>query len=178
MNEENIVSLALQFYDKQKHKHAVYYNEEHRVSFVSSTSDIQLPMFNIKRGDKTVLSGQYNIIGFYFKEERKWVWGWGVNYTKKNDTYMSRNILLYGLDMQLNFKDMDDNATYNRFVLDLMVKTDLTSKEIAIEHPAQLEQYLALGLYLTKSDMVYKEESSDKFGKNVVTYFVFKYTDL
>lgn len=178
MNEENIVSLALQYYDKQKNKHAAYYSDQHRVSFSSSDSDIQLPVFEIKKGDSTVLRGQYNIIGFYFKEERKWVWGWGANYTKKSDTYLSRNILLYGLDMQLNFSDMDENATFNRFVLDLMVKNDLTSKELAVDHPVQLEQCLALGLYLTKSDMVYKQDSSDKFGKNVTTYFVFKYTDL
>jgi hypothetical protein len=181
MNEENIVSLSLQYYDKQKARHALFYTNDHKVSYISSKSDLDFPRFEISSRDKVVLKGFYNIMGCYFKDEKKWVWGWGINYTQKNDSYLSRKILLYGLDLVIDTSAvLKDNSRdpYNRLMLDLMVKNDLTSKEIPIDHPTQLEQYLALGLYLTKGDMVYREDGSEKFGKNVVVYLVFKHTDL
>lgn len=180
MNEENIVSLSMQYYDKQKAKHAAYYSESHDLTFTASTSDVDLPRFRLTAKGVPTLQGVYNIMGVYFKDEKKWVWGWGINYTQKNDSYLSRNILIYGLDIVIDTSILRGNPekhVYNRLMLDIMVKSDLTSKELAIEHPTQLEQYLALGLYLTKGDLLYKQDTSDKFGKNVVTYLVLKHTD-
>lgn len=174
MNKENIVSLALSYYDKQKRKHQEYYKSDHRVELGKDGNDINLPTFTLYHNDKIMKQGVYNIIGFYFKDIQQWSWAWIANYSKKNETYLSRKLLNYALD--IDFENCGKGSL--QAALQILVRNDLMNPYIAIHHPVQLEQYLALGQYLTNTDMVYKFDNHPQYGNNVTVYAVLKYTDL
>lgn len=175
MNEENMVSLSLKYYDKQREKHRQYYSDEYRLVLNHDGTDVDFPTFDFfDKGNKSVLHGVYNILGFYFKEERMWCWGWGLSSPVKSSVYLSRKILNYGLDSIVDF----GKENRNKFFLNISTRTDLLSSRIDIEHPIQLEQYLAIGQYVTKCDMVYKLDDYPEYGSNVSAYLILKYTDL
>ena len=99
MNEENIVSLSLAYYDKQKRKHHDYYKQNCRIELNDDGNDSSLPTYTIFQDDKPVNKGVYNTLGVYFKEEKQWSWGWVCNTKTKIETYLSRKVLNYALDM-------------------------------------------------------------------------------
>jgi hypothetical protein len=37
----------------------------------------------------------------FIEESKAWIWAWAMITNKLNDTYGSRNILLYGLDLDV-----------------------------------------------------------------------------
>lgn len=172
MNEENIVSLSLNYYDQQKRKHAEWYKNDCHIELKDDGNDINLSSYTIFKNNTPVNTGIYNILGVYFKEEKQWTWGWMVNHKRKIDTYLSRQILNYGLDISF-----DKSVKSNRDMLNMLVRNDLLNPYISIEHPVQLEHLLALGQYLTNSDMIYRIEEHPSFGKNVVVYVILKYSD-
>jgi hypothetical protein len=173
MNEENIVSLSLAYYDTKKRDHQQYYSADHRLELHEDGNDTSLPTYELIRSNKVVNAGVYNILGVYFKEEKQWTWGWMVNERTKIATYLCRQILNYALDIVF-----EESVKSNPQTFKLMIKNDLMNPFITIEHPVQLEQYLAMGQYLTNSDMVYKVDNHPMFGSNVTVYTILKYSDL
>lgn len=171
MNEENIVSLSLNYYDRQQRKHAEYYKDDCRVELHNNGNDVNLPTYTMFKDSAEIHSGIYNILGLYFKEEKQWTWGWAINNKTKVETYLSRKILNYALDITILDKS-------NAEMLKVVIKSDLLNASNVIEHPVQLEQYLAIGQYVTNADMVYKIDNHPEFGNNVVVYALLKYTDL
>lgn len=174
MNKENIVSLALSYYDKQKRKHQEYYKNEYHVELNEDGSDLELPTFHLYHNNKLIKKGEYNIIGLYFKDIKQWSWAWMVNYRRKNETYLSRKLFNYALD--LNFDNLEQSQREK--ALQIIIRNELMNPYITIDHPVQLEQYIALGLYLTHTDMVYKFDNHPQYGENVTVYAVLKYKDL
>lgn len=148
------------------------YKSGHHLELHKDGNDITLPTYSLFKNNEIVNSGTYNILGIYFKNERQWTWGWAIHNKTKVETYLCRMILNYALDM--TFVSSKTTAE----ILRVIIRSDMLSSIISIEHPVQLEQYLAIGQYITKSDMVYKIDNHPDYGSNVTVYALLKYTDL
>lgn len=176
----NVVSVALSNYDRQKKKHKALYKPDVTIHFdKSSTSELDLPKCTFKTDNKVIARGTYNIIGYYFKEEQNWVWGWNTLYTEKhgvsfrNRTMLSRQIVNYALNIvyqDTSELDKEEQQRIKAFFFQL--QKDLLSNYKKLHHPVQLEKYLAISQYITHSDMVYRY--NDPKMPSVVFYLLIK----
>jgi hypothetical protein len=176
----NVVSVALSNYDRQKKKYKALYKPDVTIHFdTSSTSELDLPKCTFKTGDKVVAHGTYNIIGYYFKEEQHWVWGWNTLYTEKhgvsfrNRALLSRQIVNYALNIVYqDTSDLEKQEQRRIKAFFFQLHQDLLSNTKRIQHPVQLEKYLAISQYITHSDMVYR--FNDPSIPSVVFYLLIK----
>lgn len=175
----NIISLSLSYYDKQKKKYKKFYSNDLTFNFIEVKNELSLPKFELKRNDDLIIEGSFNIIGFYFPNEKIWKWSWNVPYTfdhgvpTKNRYYIMKKLINYALDLEFPQNKSREEIT---FVSDL--KHYLLSSQINISHPIELEKILALSLYITHSDMIYRISPGDKnyIYENAIVYYIF--TDL
>jgi len=155
MQQDNLIYSSFIEYDKKKIKYKKYYNKNNKLILNYSNND--LPFFELKKDDKILMKGDYNFIGVFSKINNKFQWGWDILYlnTKKNvfmknNTYYIRKIINYIFDLNINAKNIEELIFYYD------IKNMFLHNIIIIENPIQLEQLLAITLYITKSDLIYK----------------------
>jgi hypothetical protein len=173
----NIVSNAIKYYDKQREIYKKFYTSDYTFKFKSSSkSEIKIPEFEFIYNKKIIATGKCNIIGVYFHDDKIWSWGWNISWndygikgSTKNETYMARKLLNYGLDMGINEKiTTNDKIAINE------MRSELLSNKIFITHPIQFEKILAISLYLTNGLFIYK---SDEKYTNATRYFIISEID-
>jgi len=160
----NIIATALTNYDNSRIKYNEYYTGKYEI--VIHEDKIEKRRFEIKLNDNIIKIGYCNILGIYFPENNTFVWGWSLPFrteknSNKNETYLSRKILNYALDMQFSSRDP----------LLYELRIELLTNKIKIEHPYQLEKLLAFALYITKTEMIYKSKNEYS---NVDVWYLFE----
>jgi len=92
-----------------------------------------------------VCKSHINILGIYNNLTGTWSWGWSMQ-IKKSFNYLCRKILLYCLD--------DEDGRANS---EIVLKSELIHSKSNLRYPKRdIERYIAMALYLTKSKYVYK----------------------
>ena len=175
----NIVSQSFAYFDNQNKKYHKYLNSNVKLIQTDEEliSEFNLPkcklVLNNDNSDNkepiTLLTCDYNVIGVFIPENNNWIWGWATYWVgrpfdnTKSDTYLSRQIVTYAFDISEKIKQ--NIALYTQ------VRLDLLTSRIVIEHPIHFEKILAIALYITHSDMIFK--SHDVFS-NAVVYYLLK----
>jgi hypothetical protein len=186
--QENI-SESFKKYDNSFEEYKEYYeiNFKNKLNFKVNLID-DVPIFELKNNNKILMTGDYNLIGVYDKNNKKFKWGWDIIYSysiQKNKTINeNENKMYYITDKQDELsKDIIlniNNTYYIKKIINYIfnLKINLNNfkelffyddmKNIFLHHiiynvnRLQLELLLAMTLYITKSDLIWKVNDNDK----------------
>lgn len=170
----NITSSALKNFDEKTKKNIKYLDRAtYDIKFKDERADFTTPSFDCyNKKEEIVFTGTHNIIGWYYMNEHKWIWGWYIPFDNtrvtKNLTYTSRKLLNYALNLELPNSSKIDKEFISLFEIRRM----LLSNVIYIDHPFQLEIIIAIAQYLTKADLVIREHMFP----NVLVYKILTFT--
>jgi len=147
-----IVSLAYEYFDKKKELYGKYFNTENIMFYPKENNDdMEQLIFELfdKNKKNVILKGTYSTLGFYNPNISTWYWGWAVPFPSKSENYLSRKMLLYALDMDIK---QNNNINVNG-----ILKAELLNSKIFMENPLiDIEKYIALSTYITKSDYYHR----------------------
>lgn len=171
MKENNLIALALNYYDTQTQKYKKYYDNKYNIKFYHEHN---FSSFELKEDTKILMKGEYNIIGYFYKNNNTFAWGWDTLATDNNNklilnTYYIKRIIIYILNIVI-----EDNEEEIKYYSNL-INTFLHHR-IIIKYPLQLEILLAITLYITNSDFIYKR--INKNNNNIIEYYIFKNSKL
>jgi hypothetical protein len=171
MLNKDLISLSFIYYDMQKKKYKKYYNKNNKLIL----HHYDEPIFELKNDTKILMKGNYNFIGIFYKDDNTFNWGWDILYIDnkqtfiKNNTYYIRQIINYIFDLNINAKNVEELIFYND------IKNIFLHNTINIENPIQLEQLLAITLCITKSNLIYKINNTDK---NYTEYYILRNVEI
>jgi hypothetical protein len=147
-----IVSMAYEYLDKKKEIYEKYFKFKNRTFYERQkpNDDMEKLKFDIKDDNgKILIRGTYSIIGFFNNFLSTWYWGWAVPFPVKSENYLSRKMLMYALDIDIDTHNNSINTNS-------MLKAELLNSKIFMENPnVEIEKYIALALYVTKSEYYY-----------------------
>lgn len=140
-----LIKKSFDYYDTNKMKHKGFYDKVKFVSYHPGKSDIDkniIKMYDKKK--REIYVAEYEYIAEYSRIKQMWVWAWGLLF-EKNRTYLISKLVDYGLNI---FEySYDDLRLY-------YLKIELISLKLHIENDMQIDKYLALSSYLTKTDLI------------------------
>lgn len=143
VNFKDLTINALNYYDNNYDKYNKFL---HKIKFFSvEKSDKDMTSNNISFFDKKqnlLLKSRYEIIGEYNSFSNTWIWSWSKPDYKKNLTYLSRQILKYGLDIDITIEN-------------IFLKTELITSRFRISDPIQLDVHMAIASYIAKQPLIY-----------------------
>lgn len=116
---------------------------------------------------KKIYRGNITKLGIFFEDSKIWVWAWAIPTTKPNDTYACRNILLYGLELDIYQQKGD--TILPTYYIDLYQKPMFITSRLYINNKIMLDILLALSLGITKAKFVW----FTKDGTNIIYYLVY-----
>jgi hypothetical protein len=192
--QENILE-SFKYYDNSVEKYKEYYkiNIKNKLNFKVNLID-DIPVFELKNDKKILMKGDYNLIGIFGKKENTNIkyfrWGWDLLYhtnkdnknesdtyyinnkeivTNKNEeiiyninnTYYIKKIINYIFDLKINVNNYKEMFFYED------MKKIFLRHMIEIENPLQLDLLLAMTLYITKSNLIWKVNDDD----NMITRY-------
>ena len=150
-----IISDALKYYDENIAKYSSKINNVH-----STNIDEKNIMNFIDKEKKILFSSNVQIIGAFNTTKNIWIWGWCMSNKPKEIIYLSRKILLYGIDIEYNNNELS------------ILKNELITSHITISNKIQLDIYCALALYLTKTTCMYISTENILNNDIQIMYFV------
>jgi hypothetical protein len=117
---------------------------------------------------KEIYKGNITKLGIFFEDSKIWIWAWAIPTSKPNDTYACRNILLYGLELDIHVIG-GDNPTLPTYYIDLYQKPMFITSRLYITNKIMLDILLALSLGITKAKFV----RPIKTNSSIVYYLVY-----
>jgi hypothetical protein len=169
MKDNNLISLSFIYYDMQKQKYKKYYNDKNNLQLYDYNNNE--PNFELKNGPEILMKGNFNFIGRFDKDNNTFRWGWDYLYISNqnkfitNNTYYIKKIINYIFTLNINADNIEELIFYYD------IKNMFLHNKYTIENPIQLEQLLAITLYITKSDLIYK---IDNIKDNYTEYYVLR----
>jgi len=140
----NIVTNSLEHYDKNIEKYDKLISKIKYYELIQNDSDLEHSKIKFyDRNKKLLFETRYEIIGLYSNVSSTWIWAWSVPFFKKNSTFISKNILKYGLDIP--------SSPENKFL-----KSELITSRFRISDKVQLDLHVSIASYISKKPMVYK----------------------
>lgn len=166
MVQTKLVQMALENYDRTLDKYEDIFNKVVNTQFKNTKVDTERSL--IKTVDKqgnTIFTAKYEYLGLYYKPYSSWIWAWAIPGIPKNASYISRDMLEYGLNIDF------EESSINRFL-----KAELITSRFQITNEIQLETHIALASYLTKKPIVYPYKVSlGEDDSNYVIYYMYLY---
>lgn len=149
-----IISDALKYYDENMEKYSHIMNNIHSTTIDNNT------MTFFDKDKKILFTSNIQIIGAFNINENLWIWGWCMSNKPKDIIYLSRKILLYGIDIEQDKKEVS------------ILKNELITSHITIADKTQIDIYCALALYLTKTKCMYVSTEYILNNEIKIMYFV------
>lgn len=157
------IQYALRDYDKYQTKYKSLFDKVTSIKTEPSKSDIKKSTITLYSKEKKILTANYEICGIYLNKYKTWIWSWAITTINKNESFKSRKILEYGLNITTdNFKNRKEV-----YLKDLL-KIQLVTSRIKISSSIQLLIHISLAGYLSKNPIIFPF-TNKKF--NFVTYF-------
>jgi len=151
------ISNAYSYLDKQRKKYENYDFELEDIKFeqffpIGGLKDMDLLEFKIKYNNNKTLIGTSSVLGVFNNKQSVWTWAWALPLNFKSENYLSKKILNYAFDIDIKNDSLVIQQSNTIF------KAELLNSKIYIQyHNIEIEKYIAIALYLTKSDYYYKE---------------------
>lgn len=137
----SVLRNSLENYDRNMDKLLELYNKiEYATVEISTTDDKESILTAYDKNDKELFKSAYQFLSTFVLNTNLWIWAWSNPRIYKNGSYISRKLLLYGLDLPTEF-------SYLKLVL-------LTSR-FEITELIQKELFYALASYLTKIKTIF-----------------------
>jgi len=138
----SIIVNALEYYDINNEKYKSLKEKAKFVKIEKSGNDIEYNiMIFFDKNKKIIFRSRYEVIGMIGNESKIWTWGWAIPYLQKNSIKTSKEIFLYGIN--LNPAD------------DITLKTELITSRFRVANDVQLDIHLSLSSYLSKKPLIF-----------------------
>lgn len=140
---KELIINALKYYDLNNGKYFKIFDKIKYYSIVRSESDLEhnIVIFYDKHKN-VILQSKYEILGIYNSDSNLWAWSWAMPSYQKNEVYLARKILNYGLDLIPHES--------------LFLKSELITSRFKINDVIQLDIHAAIASYISKNPIVYK----------------------
>lgn len=140
----DIITNALEYYDKNTEKYENVISRIKYYKLIKNNSDLEHNKINFyDKNKELIFQSRYEVLGLYDPGSKTWIWAWSVPRFFKNQTYLSRKILNYGLDI-IPEKDIN------------FLKSELISSRFKISNDIQLDLHVSIASYISKSPLIYK----------------------
>ena len=140
----NIIVNSLAYHDRNTDKYKYMFDDVKYISFEKNEKKkgdmVRNNIYFYDKDRKKIHTSRYEVIGIYENLTKSWVWGWANPKFDKNTTYISRQILNYGLDIE-------DNS---------FLKAELITSRFRISNSVQLDIHSAIASYISKNPIVYR----------------------
>lgn len=156
MDNNLLIKNAFNYYDNKLELYEHLLSKIHRYELIPNNLDLEKNI--IKFFDKSnnfIFKANFEDIGTYFNKTKLWVWSWAylskprIQTNAKNKNFISRMLLNYGLDINLD----NNNTKINK---DIMLKELLINSRLIITTDTNLNILLYIILYISKKEFVYK----------------------
>jgi len=135
---------ALNYYDINEEKYKNIISKCKNYSIKRSNTEIDHDMIIFYDDDlHIVFQSRYEILGTFYNNVNLWIHSWANPILNKNLNYISKDILNYGLNM--NLKDET-----------LFIKTELITSRFKITDNIQLDIHVAIASYISKQPFIFK----------------------
>lgn len=156
---KELIKISLSYYDKNNEKYSSLYDKFKYYSITPSTNDTEHSIIKFyDKNDDVVYESKYEILSFYDNSNHLWVWGWAIPLLRKNEVYLSRKILNYGLDLSLSEE--------------IFLKSELITSRIIISDPIQISIHSSIASYISKTPMIIQltrdKTEMSKEGLNII----------
>ncbi len=149
-----------EYYDSRMKKYKCIIDNENQMN-LSNADNNSITLFNLVKKDTqaVILQGSIFDLGRYDHIYKLWIWAWSLPHN--HSTLISKKLLAYAQTI-----DIDDNDMF-------AIKAELLNSKLYIDDPyIEIEKYIALSMYLTKSDYYISKPHYDD-GKLIYTdYFL------
>lgn len=138
-----IIPKALEYYDKNTILNETFYNNIHYETWqdTPNLNDMDRRLIKFYDKNKKLLSTyKYEVLGMYSFQTNIWQWAWSIPALSKNENYISRKILNYGLNL-------DKNQEF--------LKMELITSKFRLSSTLQLDIHISLASYLSKIPKIY-----------------------
>lgn len=161
MKYNNLIVSSFIYYDMQKKKYKKYYNNKNNLKIYHEPN--KEPYFELINDAEILMKGEYNLIGIFNNDKKLFRWGWDYVMWDFDNKFMSRNtyyikkIINYIFSLNINGDNIEEDTFFYKDMKNLFLH-----HKFIIKNPLQLEQLLAITLYITKSDLIYKIQKNNK----------------
>lgn len=163
MENNNLIELSFNYYDLKKKEYKKYYNS----SIYKQNYDPTTNIFYLKKNNNNILKFEKQLLGSFNKDTNIFTWGWYYYFVNNNiqydNTYVIKKILNYILKMKIKNKDIIKN-----------IRKIFLRYQYNISYPLELELILAMTLYITKSDMIYRDDNN----KKIIFYYLLRNVEI
>lgn len=139
----DIILNSLEYYDNNNEKYNKLLSKVKYYSLENKYGDMEHHEITFyDKNKKVIFKSDYELIGLYNNFSNTWAWAWSLPWAKKNETYLSRKILYYGLDIipEVNTQ---------------FLKSELITSRFRISNLIQLDIHIAIASYLSKIPLTY-----------------------
>ena len=159
MSNNHILKKAIKYFDSKRIIINKYLENFDRYYGAPTKSDLEEPIITFYDKDKKVLlKSKFQIIAHYYKKSKVWIWSWSLPFGDKSETFLSRKLLNYGLDIS-----HQDN---NKDPINLFLKSIFINSRIKINSENDVLILKGISLYLSKKHGII-ETTSEKFKDRV-----------
>lgn len=147
MKNTEIVTKALEYYDNNNEVYKKFFKNTNLTLFTAATGDMQhskLTFFD--KNDEKFFESRCEVIGYFEDYSKIWMWAWANPSLLKNNSYISRKVLYYALDLDPQTDDV-------------FIKKELLKSESEVTDLIQIDIRVAISSYLTKIPLIYMETS-------------------
>lgn len=144
MNDiKEIIVNSLKHYDSNNEKFSKTLEKIKYYTITTNTEDIKRSIIHFYDKNETeIFSSRYELLGSYTPKINLWTWGWAIPYAEKNKIYLSKKLLLYGVDM--DYKESP------------LLKSEFVTSRFKIADETQLDIHAAIASYISKAPLVIK----------------------
>lgn len=153
----DLIIKSLKNYDENNYKHRKYLkNKNYKIDKEKSKI-----IFKDKKFD-------YELLGIFDNDNNIWMWGWMFPNIKINKSSLSRKLLNYALDIEVDENSINYESVY--------LKIQFLNSRFLLENNLQLDIHLALSTYLLKDNIKFILPNKLYLGKNryITRYFLVK----
>ncbi|QKF93817.1 hypothetical protein QKU48_gp0359 [Fadolivirus algeromassiliense] len=160
-NIKDVIVNSLKYYDLNNEKYSKLFDKIKYFKLTSIVNDLEHSIIHFyDKNNQEFFSSRYEVLSVYIPKHNLWTWSWAIPFMDKNTIYLSKKMLLYGID--LDHKEA------------LFLKSEMITSRFKITDDTQLDIYAAIASYITKIPMVLKlsyDQSTYKEGE----LFTFSY---
>jgi hypothetical protein len=136
------VTNALEYYDTNIEKYKNIFKNIRYIKFEFGEDDLTYNIINMYDKNKNkIFSSRYELIGTYNNEYNLWVWSWSRPTMKRNNTFTTKKLVNYGIDLDPKYS---------------FLKSELITSRFRITNPIQIDIHISLASYLSKNPVIFK----------------------
>ena len=138
---------AYEYFDKQNEQFKDIFNDNITIEFSKNTVNLQMIGLEIFKNNNKIGHADCSTIGLFNSENSTWYWSWCLPFNNKNENYLSKKILDYAFNIDI---DMDNVMKTSD---DAIFKSELLNSKIYMENPSiEIEKFLAISMYILKAE--------------------------